>query len=158
MEESDKVVDRVLYGVDAVIFNDDLDVLMLKRDVKGEEFKTGWEFIKGALKTNENYLTAALREIKEEANIDVKYIGEIEEIMEVDARYRKKPHYDHVRKKALIFLYLGGDIKLDEREHKKYKWMKIEEAIEKVWVEFGKEILTISKEIMKKWKDKNDHS
>ncbi len=75
MKNLDKIKDRVLYGVDAIVFkvcNDDYKVLMLLRGAKGEKFKTGWEFIKGALKEDENYLEAALREIKEETNVKVK--------------------------------------------------------------------------------------
>lgn len=158
MKKPDKIKDRVLYGVDAIIFkvfDDGYEVLMLKREAKGERFKTGWEFIKGALKVDENYLEAALREIKEETNVKVKFIGEIEGIMEVDAKYRQKPHYDYVRKKALVFLYVDGDVKIDKSEHKDYKWMKFEEAIDNVWVEFGKEILIKSREIIGKWRTSN---
>lgn len=155
MKKPDKIKDRVLYGVDAIVFNDDYKVLMLRREVKVERFKTGWEFIKGALKVDENYLEAALREIKEETNINVKFIDEIEDTMEVDARYRQKPHYDYVRKKALVFLYVEGEVKIDKSEHKDYKWMKFEEAIDKVWVEFGKEILIKSRELIEKWRTSN---
>ncbi|MCK4443712.1 MAG: NUDIX hydrolase [Thermoplasmata archaeon] len=154
MEKPDKIVDRVLHGVDAVVFNDNMEVLMLRRNVKGENFRTGWEFIKGALKVDEDHLNAALREIREEAAIDVRYIGEIEETMEVDARYRRKPRYDYVRKRALVFLYVGGDIKIDKSEHEEYKWMKLDEAMEKVWVESGREIIAGSKEVMEKWRGK----
>ena len=108
MSIPDKIIDRVLYGVDVVIFNSDNEILMLHRNVKDETFKTGWEFVKGGLKVNENFKQAAIREILEEAgNIFVQYVGEISGYFDVDARYRKKPHYDFVRKKALVFYYKG---------------------------------------------------
>lgn len=77
MKRADKIVDRVLYGVDAVIFNGEGRVLMLERRAKGERFRTGWEFVKGALKAGESHLDAALREIKEETNAEVGFLGEI---------------------------------------------------------------------------------
>src|SRR6266851_1911539 len=100
----DKIVDRVLYGVDAVIFDERENVLMLRRNVKSEHFKTGWEYVKGGLKCSETHLEAALREIKEEAGnqFNVEIVGVIDRDFRVDARYRNKPHYDLVEKRAAV--------------------------------------------------------
>jgi len=142
METEDKIINRVLYGVDVVVFNDKEEVLMLNRSVKDEKYKTGWEFIKGGLKQNENYLQAGLREIKEEAGITTEYVGELDKEFIVDARYRNKPHYNYVHKKALIFSYREGQVIIDKKEHDDYKWMDIGEALDSVWVEYGREILS----------------
>jgi len=62
----EKIISRVLYGVDVPIFSADGKMLILKRDVQSEKFKTGWEYVKGGLKGNETYIQAAFREAKEE--------------------------------------------------------------------------------------------
>ena len=157
MSKPDKIVDRVLHGVDVVIFNSKDELLMLNRNVKSEKFKTGWEFVKGGLKLDEDFQQAAVREISEEAGcINVKYIGEIPYYFEVDARYRNKPHYDFVHKKALVYYYQDGVVTIDNNEHNAFKWMSYSEAHESIWVENGKEILEKAKEIFNEWKSVNE--
>jgi len=146
-KKKEKIFNRVLYGVDVVIFNSEGEILMLKRDVPAENFKTGWEYIKGGVKEDETYSKAAIREIKEEAGIQVELISEIDKTFEVDARYRKKPHYDFVKKRAFVFIYKNGDISLDPSEHIDYKWMSFDEAQKHIWVEFGKKILENAQKI-----------
>jgi 8-oxo-dGTP pyrophosphatase MutT (NUDIX family) len=152
MAKPDKIIDRVLYGVDAVIFHPDGRVLMFNRDPSRESFKTGWEFIKGALKVDEGYLEAATREIAEEAGIRVQHIGTLPGTFDVDARYRKKPNYDFVRKKALVFVYLQGEIIVDRAEHTEWRWMPFKEAHALVWVDNGQEILERAREVFTIWK------
>lgn len=151
MIKRDKIIDRVLYGVDAVIFHPDGRILMLKRDSRRETYNTGWEFIKGALKEDETWLDAALREISEETGVKVKYLGTLPGVFEVDARYRKKPHYDFVCKKALAFLHLSGEVSLESGEHSQWLWMSIEEAVKSVWVENGKEIIEGARYFYDRW-------
>ena len=152
MSKPDKIIDRVLYGVDVVIFNPKDEILMLSRNVKSENFETGWEFVKGGLKFDEDFQQAAMREIAEEVgNITIKYIGELPYYFEVDARYRNKPHYDFVHKKALVYYYQDGVVIIDSGEHDNFKWMPYSEAYELIWVENGKEILEEAKKIFDEW-------
>lgn len=139
-----KIVDRTLYGVDVVIFSverDVLKVLMLKRNVPEEKFTTGWEFVKGALEDDETFLEAAKREIKEETGLNPIFIKELQGEIIVDVRYRKKPHYDYVKKRALVFLYTDGKITIDPKEHDDWTWMEYKQAHECIWVDKGQEIL-----------------
>ena len=102
----------------------------------------------------ETYKQAALREASEEANgLDLQIIHECNEEILVDARYRKKPHYDYVKKKVVILVAKWNtEITIDTHEHSAYKWMNYEEAREKIRVENGKEILEKSKKYFDKWK------
>lgn len=140
-EKRDKIVNRVLHGVDAVIFNQKGKILMLSRNVPTEKFRTGWEFVKGALKENESYLEAALREIKEETGLNPIFIKELQEEMVVDVRYRKNPHYDYVKKRVLVFLHTDGEININPEEHDDWTWMDYKQARECIWVEKGQDIL-----------------
>jgi 8-oxo-dGTP pyrophosphatase MutT (NUDIX family) len=152
---NDKIIDRILYGIDAVVFHPDGRVLMLNRDPEREDFATGWEFIKGGVKQDETWLEAALREISEEANVEVEYLGALSNVFEVDARYRKKPHYDFVRKKALVFLHLQGDVSLKSGEHTDWQWMLLDKAKQSIWVENGKEILDGARRLYDRWLARN---
>ena len=149
----DKIINRVLYGVDVPIFNEIGKVLMLKRDVKSEEFKTGWEFVKGGLKENENFIEAAFREAREEASgLELQLIGEFEKEYFVDARYRKKPHYDYVIKKVVVLYSNTEFLNIDPKEHSAFKWVDLNLAKEEIWVESGKEILEKSFTLYTEWK------
>lgn len=148
---SNLIVDGVLYGVSAVIFDSSEKVLMLYRSGKGEVYKSSWEFIKGGLLTGENHFQAALREIREEAGpIEVEFITELPKNYLVDTRYRKKT-YSWVEKKSLVFYYLGGEVHLDGKEHIQFEWMSITEACASCWVEYGAEILQDAYNAFKQW-------
>lgn len=148
-----KIVNRTLYGVDAIIFNNSGKVLMLHRKVPSEKYVTGWEFVKGALRERETFINAALREIEEETGLQVDYIGVIPNTFHVDARYRKKEQYDFVIKKAYVFETANENtdkINLDPNEHDSFQWMTIQDAIKYNWVENGEEILKTAYKIIKK--------
>lgn len=148
----DKIINRILHGVDVPIFSTDGKVLMLKRDLRSEKYKTGWEYVKGGLKENETFVQAALREAKEEAGgLKLEILGEIEKVFKVDAQYRKKPDYDHIEKRAVVLLATGGKVSIDSKEHSEYKWMDYKQAHNSIWVEKGKEILKSARQLYDKW-------
>jgi len=133
------IINGVLYGVSAVLFNNEKKVLMLLR--KEDSYKSGWEFVKGGVHVGESKLSAALREIREEAgNINIELIKELPKIYQVDVRYRNK-NYSWVNKSTFVFFYLGGEVSVDNREHSKHEWMSLNDALELCWVEYGSEIL-----------------
>jgi dATP pyrophosphohydrolase len=154
MEKPDKIINRVLYGVDVPIFNIEGKVLMLRRDSKEDTYKTGWEYVKGGIKENESFVEAAFREASEEAgpNLDLKLIGEIDKELKVDVRNRNKPLYDYVLLKGVVLLYQDGQIVTDNKEHSDYKWMDFNEAKEIIWVDYGKKVLDEAKALFDKWK------
>jgi 8-oxo-dGTP pyrophosphatase MutT (NUDIX family) len=147
----DKVVDRTLHGVDAVVFwerKSVVKVLMLRRSVPDEAFRTGWEYVKGAVKEDETYSEAAEREVREETGLTPLLVAELEGEMTIDARHRRRPHYDFVKKRAFVFLHTGGQVTLDPDEHDDWAWMDFEQACRCIWVEGGQEILAESLKVL----------
>jgi 8-oxo-dGTP pyrophosphatase MutT (NUDIX family) len=150
---AEELIDNsILQGLCAVIFDDSEKVLMLFRSAEGEEFKTGWEFVKGGVQVGETRLDAAFREILEETGLsDVELVVELPRVYFVDVRYRKK-RYDWIEKKALTFFYRGGEVYLDGQEHSQYKWMLVSEAQEVCWVEYGADILREAHNAFIQWR------
>ena len=144
------IIDGVLQGVSAVVFNDQGKVLMLHRSGTGESYQSGWEFIKGGLHLGESHLQAALREIREEAGlVEVELITELPRTYLADVRYRKK-EYEWVDKRSLVFFCHRGSISLS-KEHSQYAWMSPAEASEVCWVEYGGEILEDAYRAFMQW-------
>jgi len=125
-----KIVNGVLHSVGAIILNDKNQILMFKR--KGEEWERGWEIIKGGVYFGETLKEAVLREIKEEAGVEVKGIKLIPKIFWAERPYRGRKL--KIRAKVFLCKYLSGKVKLGEPEHVGYKWMTINEAKKKIWI------------------------
>ena len=102
---------------------------------------------------NENFIEAAFREAREEASgLELQLIGEFEKEYFVDARYRKKPHYDYVIKKVVVLYSNTEFLNIDPKEHSAFKWVDLNLAKEEIWVESGKEILEKSFTLYTEWK------
>jgi len=129
--EKEKIVNGTLHAIIAFIFNEQDEILMFLRE--GKEWERGWEPVKGAIHFGETEEQTALREIKEEAGLEnIEIAGKIPRYY-----YSEKPWKNgKIKIKVSVFVcrYLGGKIKLGEEEHVKYKWMKLEEAREKIWI------------------------
>lgn len=131
-----KIKNGILYSVGAVILNDKNQVLMLKRE--GKEWERGWEIVKGGVYFGETSRKAVLREIREETGSKVKILKLIPKVFWAERPWRGKKL--KIRARVFICRYLSGKIRLGEKEHTGYKWMKIGEAKKKIWLEGGKEI------------------
>jgi len=142
--KKEKIVNKSLRAVGAIILNDENKVLMFKR--KGEKWERSWEFIKGGVHFGETQKDVVLREIKEEAGIKVKIIKVIPKVFWDEKSY--KGGKLKIRARVFICKYLGGKIKLGEPEHVGYKWMSIDEAKKKIWLKAGKEIFNYLKEYL----------
>jgi len=128
-----KIVNGVYQAIGAVIFrHEGNEVLMMKRE--GIE-DIGWEPIKGAVHEGESEEKALLREVNEEAGINVKIVKKLPVPYEGDV----PDQGGRVRVRASIFAceYISGDVSLGESEHRSYKWMNLEEAVDKMWVKEG---------------------
>ena len=113
----------------AIIFDND-KVLVIKQ-VKGH-----WGFPKGHVEKGETEIETALREIKEETNLDV----------EIDEKYRYIERYspeEGIEKDVVFFIAnkVGGEIKVQEEEVTETEWLSPEEALERVTYESSKSIL-----------------
>lgn len=94
-----------------------------------------WGFPKGHVEKNETEEQTAIREVKEETNIDVK--------IEKEKRYVIEYLTDEGREKQVVYFvakYIGGKLKPQESEIKEIAWFNFEEAINIITFENTKEM------------------
>ena len=111
-----------------VIINDD-KVLLIKQ-TKGH-----WGFPKGHVEKNETEVETAIREVKEETNLDV----------EIDANKRYAMKYITDKgslKQVILFIAkcVGGNIKAQECEVNDIKWLDFDEAIKTITYDNTREL------------------
>lgn len=96
-----------------------------------------WGFPKGHIEIHENPIKAALREIKEETNLDVKLIKGFERKIV----YHFKHKGEFIIKDVIFFLVKSDTKKVKiSDEHRKYIWLPYDKAYK---------IITYEKEILK---------
>lgn len=100
-----------------------------------KQIKGIWGFPKGHVEKDETELETAIREVKEETNIDV----EIQEDKRYTMNYKTDKGAD---KEVVLFLAkkIGGDIKPQESEVSVIEWLDFDEAIKKISYENTKEL------------------
>ena len=113
----------------AVVF--DGDKVLVIQQVKGH-----WGFPKGHVEPGETEVETALREIKEETNLDV----------EINDKYRYVEHYspeEGIEKDVVFFIAekTGGEIKVQEEEVLSTEWLLPKDALERVTYDSSKRIL-----------------
>lgn len=113
----------------AVVF--DGDKVLLIQQVQGH-----WGFPKGHVEDGETELQTAIREIKEETNLDV----------EINENYRYVEHYspeEGIEKDVVFFIAkkIGGEISVQEEEVKCVEWVTPKEALEKVTFDSSRNIM-----------------
>lgn len=110
--------------------NDTFETLLIKM-VKGH-----WSFPKGHVENDETEVETALREIKEETNLDVI----------IDTRFREITTYSPcpgVLKDVIFFIAMAktNDVVVQETEVESAMWVKLNEAIDIVTFECDRQIL-----------------
>jgi len=95
-----------------------------------------WDFPKGHVEEGETEVQTAIREVKEETNIDV----------EVNENYRYTIEYspkEDVTKEVVFFLAknISNNREAQLEEVSEVKWFKVDEAIQKITYNTSKEIL-----------------
>jgi len=117
----------------AIIFNENIEVLIVKHTAGH------WDFPKGHMEIGEDEYQTAIREVKEETNIDVELIKE----------YRYEVHYspkENVDKTVVFFLAKNKSnelIKQDE-EIQNIGWFEYKEAVDVLTYDIAKELLNKS--------------
>ncbi len=106
------------------------DKVLLLQQVEGH-----WGFPKGHMEKNETEIQTALREVKEETNLDV----------EIDKKKRYNEYYITNRgsqKEVVLFIAkkIGGEIKVQEEEIRNIKWLLFKEAEQTITYESTKEL------------------
>jgi len=114
----------------AVIF--DGDKILVIQQVKGH-----WGFPKGHVEEGETEVETAIREIKEETNLDV----------EIDETHRYVEHYspeEGIEKDVVFFIAkkTGGEVKVQEEEVKETQWLLPNEAMDRLTYDTSKNILS----------------
>ena len=113
-----------------IVINDKNEVLLIHHNAGH------WDFPKGHVEAGETEVQTAIREVKEETNIDV----------EVNQKYRYTTEYspkEGVMKEVVYFLAknVNNDKEAQLEEVSEVKWFKFEEAINKITYDTSKEIL-----------------
>ena len=113
-----------------IILNENKEVLLVHHN------KGHWDFPKGHVEEGETEVQTAIREVKEETNIDV----------EVNEKYRYTTEYspkEDVMKEVVFFLAKNINDKRNAQleEVSEVKWFKFEEAMERITYNTSKEIL-----------------
>ena len=101
-----------------------------------QQKKGNWGFPKGRVEKNESECETAIREVKEETNIDA--IIEDKNKKYIDTYYSKKDEF----KEVVLFLgkRIGGEIKPQENEIKNVEWVDLSEAINRITMKSTKEL------------------
>ena len=101
-----------------------------------QQKKGNWGFPKGRVEKNESECETAIREVKEETNIDV--IIEDKNKKYIDTYYSKKDEF----KEVVLFLgkRIGGEIKPQENEIKNVEWVDLLGAINRITMKSTKEL------------------
>lgn len=108
----------------ALIKDKDLFLILKTSESNQNNDLSGWETPGGHLEINENILDSLKREVLEETGLSIEifhaynaFISNIDKLdTTVGINYFAK--------------YTGGDIKIDRKEHSKYKWATISEIRE----------------------------
>jgi len=105
--------------VAAIIINEEGKILIAKRK---SSLKMGglWEFPGGKVEKGEKYEDTAIRELKEEMNIDIQVMDYIGETI---SEHKEKP----IKLIAFKCIIKNGEISLTD--HDEYKWVRIDELI-----------------------------
>jgi len=134
--------DYIGVGGGVLIFNDNKEVLLLKRTSEAKNEAGYWQKPGGTVEIGERAVVAMKREIKEEVNVNIDIWGYL-------------PHTDHIIKKDnqhwVAFNYLArvksGKLKnMEPHKHEKMEWF----ALDKL----PKKISQTTKESIKNYKEK----
>ena len=143
-------------GVGVVLLNSENKVFVAKRIDNPKNF---WQMPQGGVDGNEDFLSAALRELKEETSINnVKLIQELDGMTTYELPDNLlgiiwKGKYKGQKQKWFLMRYLGEDkdinIKTDKPEFLEWKWVDIDKITEFV-VDFKLHVYKELKEKVKK--------
>ena len=143
-------------GVGIVVLNKENKVFVAKRIDNPKKF---WQMPQGGVNKNEDYLSAAYRELKEETSIkSVKLIREIDELI----TYQLPPYllgiiwkgkYSGQKQKWFVMKFIGNDneinIKTKNPEFLEWKWVELNKITDIV-VNFKLDVYKKIKEKVKK--------
>ena len=143
-------------GVGIIVLNKDNKVFVAKRIDNPKNF---WQMPQGGIKKDENYLTAAIRELEEETSIkNVEIIKELDGLIDYELPNHLlgiiwKGKYRGQRQKWFLMKFLGEDkeinIKTKNPEFLDWKWIELDKITDVV-VDFKLKVYKEVKEKVKK--------
>lgn len=112
------------------IIIDNAKVLLVKHN------KGHWDFPKGHMEQGETEVQTAIREVKEETNINI----DIDEMKRYVVTYNPEPN---VVKEVVFFIAkkIDGDILLQEAEISEAEWLEYSQALEQITFQTNKDLL-----------------
>ena len=113
-----------------IVMNENNEILLVHSNLGH------WGFPKGHMEEGETEIETAVREVKEETNIDV----------DINEKYRYVQKYspkEEVMKEVVLFLAknITNHKEAQLEEISEVKWLKFDEAIEKITYDNSKEVL-----------------
>ena len=126
-------------GIIYRIENEQPQFLLIKNSAFKDPHKTYWGFPKGHLEKGESDEEAALREVKEETDVDVEVIKIIDKV----AYPFQHPQNGLTKKQVSDFLmrYLDGEAKAQEKELLELGWFNVDDALQILSFEQNKTLL-----------------
>ena len=108
-----------LIGVKVIIFNDEDQILLLKRSEKTSRAH-GWDFAGGSVDRGESPLEAVVREVSEETGLTIDTVRTL------------STSHGHVKDREYVLLGFSARLSSGEVtlswEHESYQWMTLEEV------------------------------
>ena len=127
----------------AVVYSEGkkLEYLILKR----KKHWVGWEFPKGKIEFLETKKMAVRREVKEETGLKILKIKKfnVKGLYHYKKKLKDRPKYIGQTYHLFVVKVKKGNVKIDEREHSGFKWVKFAEAGKKITWENQKKCLRI---------------
>ena len=120
-----KGVDYIGVGVGVALFNDEGKMLITKRGQKAQNDRGKWEIPGGAVEYGETLEDAAVREIKEENDVDI-------EVVELLGIYNHllKEEGQHWVAPTFVCRHVGGEPKIMEPDKcEAVGWYSVDEAL-----------------------------
>ncbi len=107
-------------GVVLIVFNKKSEILMQLRTDYNQ-----WGFPGGAMELGESFEETAMRELKEETNLEIKEMKMLKVLSGKDT-YREYPNGDKLYDITAVFVVKGyGDLKINDNESSKLDWFDI---------------------------------
>lgn len=109
----------------SIIFNEKNQILILKRSSTDDVLPDYWDIPGGTLKDGEDPTTGTIREVKEEAGIDI----------ENPSLFFYTSTVDQAKNKQFVILifiaqYQSGEIVLNHNDHDDYQWINLDDPID----------------------------
>lgn len=134
------------FSAGGIVFNKKGQVLLIKVGSLRDRSKKHWKFPKGNIDKGESSKDAAIREVKEETNLDCEILEKIG-----DSKYVYIMNGERIFKVVIYFLmkYIGGEIKPQEGEIEEVGWFEPDEVLKILSFPADRQLLKRSLEITK---------